>query len=256
MMKKTASKDAEIRNLEDRSWNLLAEMWVEKKADDASKQLEAEQTADQTAKMDAFFAEYDAKNLQQIEKYANRYARKRFMKNTLLRVAQIAAVWIAVLALAGGIAIAASPTVRVYLTKLLVEVTPQYTSLTLTEDTDNYVNVPAEWQGEYYPSIIPEGLEIGQLDSDAIESIVTYVSPESQAWQIIYEEMTDGSANIDTEDAVITQVKVLGYDAAMSTKDDVISIYWFNGNKLFFLDIRGYSEEEALTIANGLKKIQ
>ncbi len=256
MKKRTASKETEIRNLEDRSWDLLAEMWVGKKADETFKQMETEQTANQTAEMNAFFAEYDARNLRQIEKYANKYGRKRFMKHTLLRAAQVAAVWIAVFALAGGVAIAASPTVRVYLTKLLVEVSPQYTSLTLTEDTDNYMDVPAEWQGGYYPSIIPEGLVIGQLDSDAIESIVTYVFPESQLWQIIYEEMTDGSANIDTENAVMTQVKVLGYDATMSTKGDIVSIYWFDGNTLFFLAVRGHSEEDVLMIANGLKKIK
>lgn len=255
-MKKRTKKAEKIRSLEDRSWDLLAEMWLDKEAGEVLKQVEADQAAHNTAEMDAFFAEYDAKNLQQIEKYANRYGRKRFMKGTVLRAAQVAAVWIAVFVLAGGVAVAASPMVRVYLTKLLVEVTPQYTSLTMIEDTDHYVDVPAEWQGEYYPSIIPEGLVINQLDSDEIESSVTYVFPGSQLWQIIYEEMKSGGANVDTEDAVITQVKVLGYDGTMSTKGDVVSIYWFDGNTLFFLDVRGHSEEEALTIANSLKKVK
>lgn len=252
MMKKRTKKAEEIRSLEDRSWDLLAEMWLDKKADEILEQMEANKAADQTAEMDAFFAEYDAKNLQQIEKYASRYGRKRFMKGTVLRAAQVAAVWIAVFVLAGGVAVAASPMVRVYLTKLLVEVTPQYISLTMIEDTDHYVDVPAEWQGEYYPSIIPEGLVINQLDSDDIDSYVTYVFPGSQLWQFMFEEMRDGGANIDTEGAVITSVKVCGYDGTMATKGEIVSIYWFDGNKLFFLDVRGHSEEEALMYANSV----
>lgn len=255
-MKKKTPKAEEVKSLEDRSWDLLAEMWVEKRAGEILEQIEADKAADNTAEMDAFFAAYDAKNLQQIEKCANRHSKKRFMTNTLLRAAQVAAVWIAVLALAGGVAIAASSTVRVYLTKLLVEVTPQYTSLTMAKDTDHYVDVPAEWQGEYYPSIIPEGLVIGQLDSDETESSVTYVFPGEALWQIVYEEMKGGGANVDIEGAVITPVKVLGYDGTMSTKGEIVSIYWFDGNKLFFLDVRGHSEDEALAMANSLKKIK
>lgn len=254
-MKSGTKKAAEIRDLEDRSWDLLAEMWVEKRADEILKQIEADKAADNTAEMDAFFAEYDAKNLQRIEKYTSRHDAKRFMKS-IVRVAQVAAVWIAVFALAGGVAIASSSTVRVYLTKLFVEVTPQYTSLTMDKDPDHYIDVPAEWQGEYYLSIIPDELVIGQLDSDEIESSVTYVFPGETLWQIAYEEMKNGSASVDTEDAVITQVKVLGYDGTMSTKGDVVSIYWFDGNKLYFLDVRGHSEEEALTMANSLKKVK
>lgn len=254
-MKSRTKKVAEIRDLEDRSWDLLAEIWAEKEADEIFKQIEIDKAADNTAEMDAFFAEHDAKNLQRIKKYTSRNDAKHFMKN-IARVAQVAAVCIAVLALAGGVAIAASSTIRIYLTKLCVEVTPEYTSLTMIKDTDSYVDVPAEWQGEYYPSIIPEGLVIGQMDSDETDSSVTYVFPGTKLWQFAFEEMKDGGANIDTEDAVITPVKVCGFDGTMVSKREIVSIYWFNGNKLFFLDVRGHTEEEVLRYANSIQKIK
>lgn len=145
-------------SIQDRSWDLLAEMWLHREAEALAEALDADQAAGRTSEMDQFFATYDARNLQLIQKATQRQRTKRLLKRTLPRMVRIAALWIAVLAIGGGIAMAASPTVRVYLVKLLMETTPQYTRLQLVEDVENYVDVPAEWQGTYYPTLIPPGL--------------------------------------------------------------------------------------------------
>lgn len=244
------------RSLQDRSWDLLAEMWLEREADEILQRLEDNQDEELTAEMDAFFARYDAKNLQLIEKYARRQRLRRFARQTLPRAAQIAAACIAICVLAGGVAIATSETVRVSLMKLLVEKTPEYTSLQIVKDAAAYIDVPADWGGQYYPSIIPDGLVIHDIESvPNAWHMVTYTFAGSSVSQFEYEEALNGTTNLDSENAEITKVDVLGYEGTMISKNDGVTIYWFDGRTLFSIYVRGHSEEEALTYANSLKKL-
>lgn len=242
-----------MRSLQDRSWDLLAEMWLNKEADELAEQLDADQAANNASDMDKFFAEYDAKNLQLIQKTTQRQQTKQLLKRTLPRIARIAAIWIAIITIVGGVAIAASSTVRVYFMKLLVETTPEYTRLRLEEGADNHVDVPVEWQGEYYPTLIPEGLVI----SDAIDDSVVYSFPDTPMWQFMFSELTEGTTiHIDTEDAEISQVMVCGYEGTMVIKENCICIYWFDGTKLLMMDVRDHSAEEALAYANSIQKVK
>lgn len=165
-------------SIQGRSWDLLEEMWLHREAEALAEALDADQAAGRTSEMDQFFATYDARNLQLIQKATQRQRTKRLLKRTLPRMVRIAALWIAVLAIGGGIAMAASPTARVYLVKLLMETTPQYTRLQLVEDAENYVDVPAEWQGTYYPTLIPPGLVL----SEQLDDTVVYSDPDHPMW--------------------------------------------------------------------------
>lgn len=240
--------------MQDRSWDLLAEMWLSEEADAILREIETERAEGKTAEMDAFLARYDAKALRLIEKSAERAQMKRLFKRTLPRIAQIAAVWIAAAVLVGGAAIAASQTVRVKLMKLLVENTPEYTSLQIVEDSETYIDVPAEWDGEYFPSVVPEGLIMRDVDTDWTR--VTYTFPDSFLLQFAYSETTDATVNIDSEDAVLKPVRVWGYEGTMIIKEDRIHTYWFDGKTLFELFVRGHSEEEAMAYIDGLRKIK
>lgn len=246
-----------MRNIQDRSWDLLAEMWLHKEGELLAEQLDADQETGKVSDMDRFFAEYDAKHLQLIQKATQRQRTKQFLKRTLPRIAQIAAIWIAVIVIGGGIAIAASSTVRVYFMKLLIETTPEYTRLQLVEDNESYLDVPEEWQGEYYPSLIPEGLVLSDIFSvGTLDNSVVYSFPNSAMWQFEFSESEDVTINIDTEGAEISQVMVCGYEGTMVCKENRICIYWFDGTRLFMIDVRDHSAKEALSYANSVKKIK
>lgn len=250
-MKKTEKRE---RSLQDRSWDLLAEMWLNEEADKILREIEEEKAEGKTAEMDAFLAQYDAKAFRLIEKGTERAQRRRLFKQTLPRIGRIAAMWIAAAVLAGGAAVAASQTVRVYLTKLLIETTAEYTSLQVVEDGEVYIDVPAEWNGEYFPSVVPEGLVLRDVDTHW--TTVTYTFPENSVVQFQYSETTDATVNIDSEDAVIKPVQIWGCEGTMIIKEDRIHTYWFDGKTLFELFVRGHSEEEAITYIDGLQKIK
>ena len=59
----------------------------------------------------------------------------------------------------------------------------------LEEGTENYADVPVEWQGEYYPTLIPEGLVI----SDLLDDTVVYSFPDAPMWQFMFSELAEGT---------------------------------------------------------------
>ena len=62
--------------------------------------------------------------------------------------------------LLGTVALAVSPTARVYLKQFLVSVQEEYTELSFDSSPDRYVDVPGNWPGDYFPTYIPEGFEL------------------------------------------------------------------------------------------------
>lgn len=252
-VKKTSFSE---RSLYERSWDLLAEMWLDQEAGEAFQELEELRAAGNTAEMDAFFERHDAKNLQQIEKRIKHYHAKRSTGRIVSRIVQVAAAVIAIISLAGSIAIAASPTVRLYLTRLLIKMTPEYISLQFVEDNSSELDYPSEWRGKYYPSSIPDGLVVDNIENveDVLHS-VRYTVEGSAICRLEYTEMKDGTINLDSEDAKITTINVLGHEATMISKKDMVHIYWFDGETLYIVYVKGYGEEEAFSIANSLKLI-
>lgn len=257
MVRAREKKSDSERSIQDRSWDVLAEMWLDREGDELLERLENDKAAGNTLEMDAFFAKYDAKNLRLIQKSAQRHRRRHFLKTTLPRFARAAAIGITVLLVAGGVAVASNSTVRIYLMKLLVESTPKSTCLRIEKDRRHYIDIPSEWQGEYYPTILPKNLVIEDIYSlGTNENRVTYSSPDSGIWQLKFAESTDGTMEIDTEDAEISEVMVCGLEGSMISKENSICIYWFDGTRLFVMDVRGFSEREALRFANSVRRIR
>lgn len=251
------NSNAKNRSVNDRSWDLLAEMWLDQEADSRSRDLESGCDPELSAEMDAFFAQYDPRNLKCIERETKRQRIRRMVTQTLPRLARTASVWIVVTAIVGSIAIASSSTVRKLVANLLIEVTPQYTSFMFIPGESNSVEIPDGWHGQYYPSIIPDGLVLHEMDSNAIGlHDVIYTFPDSAVWQFMYTEISDGGINIDSENATVSSVNVMGYEATMLSKGDTICVYWSNDHTLHMVDVRGHSEEEALMYANSLIRVK
>lgn len=78
---------------------------------------------------------------------------------------------------------------QILVMQLLVEATPEYTRSRLEEGTENYADVPVEWQDEYYPTLIPEGLVI----SDLLDDTVVYSFPDAPMWQFMFSELAEGT---------------------------------------------------------------
>lgn len=156
------------------------------------------------AYMDSFFREKEAVHLQMIGKTVAREARARLLKTTLPKALRIAAVFIAILAVSVGIALAAIPEFREYVGKLFATTTQQYTELKMIPETmeGNPVSVvpeslpaqenntqtqpsaasgkalmPKGWTGKNILTNLPQSAEITGYELEAFPQVFYRLDP-------------------------------------------------------------------------------
>ena len=101
----------EYRNINERAYDLLGEILLQQETDVLLAEIEKDKAVGNTKDMDAFTTRYDAKNLAKIHRYFRLQRARTFLYHTLPKIGQIAAILIAIVTLAGGVAIATSHTV-------------------------------------------------------------------------------------------------------------------------------------------------
>ena len=204
MAKNARQSKTGFRSLGDKAYDLFGELLLERETTELLAEIEQDKANGNTEEMDTFFALHDAKNSSKFNRYFRRQHAHRLFCETLPKIGQIAAVLIAVITIAGGIAIATSHTIRVQVMKLLIHIDEQCTELRFVEDTEASFEIPTEWKGEYYPSYIPEGLTVNTVYPWLGDSSVEFINKETGNLQIAYSEYnTSTETNIDTEDTVV-----------------------------------------------------
>ena len=247
----------EERNLEDRAYDLFGELLLERETAALLAEIEADKARGDTAQMDAFFAKQDAKNLETILRHFRRLRARIFFRETLPRIGQIAAIVVAVVAVAGSVAIATSHTIRVQVMQLLVNAENEYTELKLQEDPAASFDVPAEWGGDNYPSFIPDGLVAGMVFSYPDNNSIELIDKRTGAVKGQFSEYgADTEANIDTEDAVQEPVTIGLNNGFLDKKENRVSIYWGDGRKYFVLTILDHDESTVIRIAERVVRIK
>ena len=247
----------EDRSLEDRAYDLFGEMLLQRETAALLAEIEAEKARGDTAEMDAFFTKQDAKNLERIQRHFRRHRARVFFRQTLPRVGQIAAIIIAVVAVAGSVAIATSHTLRVQVMQLLVNIEEEYTELKLQEDPAASFDIPAEWGGENYPSFIPEGFILGAVHSNPGYSSVSFIDTTDTGRKINFSELGESAeTNLDTEDAVLESIQINGHQGVLVIKDRKISAYWDDGRHYFILITEGLDKSTFLSIATGVVRVR
>lgn len=256
-MNRETVKDTLGQSLQDKAYDLLGDMLVERNIARYMKELEEDEANGRTAEMEAFFARQDQANLKKIQVYCRKQRNRRFLRYTLPRLAQVAAVIIAVVALAGGVAVATSQTVRVQVMKLLRNIEEDYTELSLIEDKEASFDVPAEWQGSSFPSYIPEGMQMEQILSMPDYHLVEYHLASTGQICMRFSEAGEGaSTNIDTEDANVTTVMIRGDMGYMVQENGDVRIFWSDGQFYYILIMQNATGDEALRVAESVRKIR
>jgi len=103
-------------------------------------------------------------------KHHSRTERRKKTRQTAgriaMRVIEAAACLILIAMIAVPVAMAASPTFRARVMKLLIEMNPdtQEVQYTFVEDPDASFFVPELWKGDYFPSYIPDGFTLQNYD--------------------------------------------------------------------------------------------
>ena len=152
--------------------------------------------------MQLFFLKTQPQALRKIQRAADRARYKRFFTTPLPRAAGIAVCLMLTLFLALGVAVASSKTVRVSLTKYVMNVGRDFASFRF-EETGKYVDVPVEWEGQYYPSYLPEGLEVLSCSRTDVE----YISADGRDMGFL-EIDADSFGSVDTENASIEHISI------------------------------------------------
>lgn len=245
------------RSLQDKAYDLLGEMLVERDTARYMRELEEDVAHGNTAEMDAFFAKQDKVNLKKIEAYNRKQRGKHFLRHTLPRIAQAVAIVVAVISLAGGVAVAASHTVRVQVMQLLLSIEEEYTKLRLVEDENASFDVPADWQGSSFPTYIPEGMEVFECISSWNYNDITYRDIKENTVKVRFlEAEVSPSTKLDTEDTAVQAIMIQGYDGCIAVKGNSIQIFWSDGLNYYIVTTHGVEENTSITIAQSVRKIK
>ena len=172
---------------------------------------------------------------------------RRLKQKTLPRVVTFAAGVLAVVLIGGLSALALSDGARVYLSRLLVSPTQEYTDFRFDPDATLPVPQPPEgYTGDFFPGYLPPGYELAKV----FESSVIYKN--AQGKPLYFDEMDFYTAlGLDTEDADVTYGKVGGTDAMIVRKNGRVSILWAYTDRYFLVMIDG-SLDTAMQIAESV----
>ena len=109
--------------------------------------------------------------------------------------------------------------------------------------------------GQYELVYVPDGFEL--VDKDLSNEKHTYYQYESSesCWFGFHADPLEGNYGVDTEDAVIENITISGYDAILISKEDVRILVWFNSYNAFNIcgDI---SRDEMIKIAENVEMVR
>lgn len=190
---------------------------------------------------------------QRMLKHINRSYRKSQAKyaarRTIPQIIRVAASILLFCYIGLTVAIAADSSVRIKVMEFIMNIETEYTEFGF-EDTGEYIDVPVEWEGYYYPTYIPDGLAV----SHVAPMNVTYMG--SNGILLEFDDMTDGTkGTLDTENALIEFITINGHSAMLVQKDQWVSILWNVDNRILLV---GYTGEcsEAIRIAESVRMIR
>lgn len=214
---------------------LKIKMALEKEQQDEIARMQA--ACEKDSELQLFFLKTQPQALRKIQRAADRARYKRFFTTPLPRAAGIAVCLMLTLFLALGVAVASSKTVRVSLTKYVMNVGRDFASFRF-EETGKYVDVPVEWEGQYYPSYLPEGGELRTVSMNSVyydysDGRILEFAEMDQNW----------FGNLDTENAIVEDITVHGHAALLIQKDIWNTVVWSEGNYAFLVDYTGSSDE-------------
>ncbi len=195
--------------------------------------------ADQ-ARMESFFRNTESRHRQMIAKTAVHEKRMHLLKCTLPKALRFAAVFIAVLAVSLGIAMAAIPELMIYIGRLFSVRTPEYSVITM--DPEIVYHIPSEWNGKLFPTYCPGGMApiLWHIDPKG-DSYLLYgddlkAAHDRKQYSFIYHEINlKFYAQNYTEDAEVRVINMNGHPVSVAQKSDGRILVWWNDDETLFL---------------------
>lgn len=182
------------------------------------------------------------------EKRKNRVARWR---KSAMRFVEVAACLVLILGILAPFAVANVASIRAKVMELLIHIEEDHADIDFVENTSLSFDVPANWTGIYFPSYIPEGMVVTEVDGLFAE--IKYV--DSNGRELTFEECTqDISVSLDSADADLSYEKIGSRDAFIIDKNGLLTIVWSTGDRYFILSTN-MSKEEGIAVAESVQRI-
>lgn len=187
---------------------------------------------------DAFAARAQSATLRLIARRINAQHRRRIVHETLPRIAQYTAAVLLVCFIGGATAVATVPAVRQQIMKLMIRMEETHADIRLAPNEELSVDVPEGWEGSYFPSLIPDGYELLELDCFAGANDVYYLDAEDHLFY--FSEYGDGAGiSLDTENAKISYREINGWQTMLVEKEGGTTAVWSEFDRIFMLSMHG-----------------
>lgn len=191
----------------------------------------------------------EPKVLRHINRGYRKSRAKHFARKTIPRIANAAACLLLICYMGLTVAIAADSTVRIKIMNFIMNIEERYASFGF-EDSGEFMDIPTEWEGYYYPSYIPEGMTL----TNALPETVLYTHSDGR--YLWFDDMCDGAqGTLDTENATLDFVTINGHMALISEKEQWVSLLWNIDNRIIMLSYTG-ERDEAIRIAESVRMIK
>ena len=196
---------------------------------------------------------FDNRMLTAIRKESRKLEKTNWL-HAIPKVAKAAAAVLLLSFLLGGTAMAVSSEVRVLVMKLLYRVTPQYTEISLVPDEEASFQIPAGWEGLFFPSYIPVGYSLHDLQGNGPVLNASYRSNDNGNVQFSEHDYTV-EINTDTEGYVLEDILLNGEKALLAYKAGRSKIVWQQANRILIV-ITTEDPQFTLRVAQSVVRIK
>lgn len=187
--------------------------------------------------------------LRQIDHALKRLRVRHAIHEILPRVAKTAACLLLVFYLGLSVAVASVQSIRIGVLNFITRIEDRYTSFGF-EASETVVNVPAGWEGYYFPSDIPDNFMPTLITANEVDYV------RGDGTMLDFCEMgSEGCGTIDTENAVLDYTSIHGNSAFVVEKDSWTTILWNIDNRCLMLNYTG-ERDEAISIAESVRMIR
>ncbi len=204
---------------------------------------------------DSFFASTQGRTLAHIRAQLRRQRARRLLRRDLPRVIRAAAAVLLVFCIGLTTAVAASPSLRVSLMRMLYHVEKQYTEVSFQSDESASVDVPPDWVNSYFMSYIPDGYKfILCSEPTSFDQEIIYENSEGKLLRF-WESSFEMDFNIDTEGFAVSPIQISGFDGFIAVSSETTKIVWPTTDRCLTVIIDA-SAEEAIRIAEKVVRVK
>jgi hypothetical protein len=198
--------------------------------------------ASETSTLDAWFDDYN--------KQLKKQDQKRKFRSKFQLLSKRVAIFIAIALVGIFVTTMSVEAFRIKLFNIVTEVTDKYTKVSIVE-TENGLETQTDWDAYYAPEYIPEGYTYSNSEYFGEIKIIFYSDTSGKEIQFS-QTPVNPEYQIDTEDAVVTEVIVNAEKGILVEKEGLLTLIWTTDEKTFHI-IGEIKRDEIIKIAGSIK---